>query len=99
MIDTVCLVQWKVIIEHLIAHDNLLFTDLLTRVTVAAGGLFSSNEVLPLPSLWLWFQGLSNRLEFFFFFFKKKYIYIYVYFIYTPVPTFPITNSVNRQQM
>ena len=61
VIDTVCLVQWKVIIEHLIAHDNLLFTDLLTRVTVAAGGLFSSNEVPPSLPLAL----VSGSINFF----------------------------------
>ena len=35
----------QIITEHLIAHDNLLFADLLVRVTTATGGLFSSNEV------------------------------------------------------
>ena len=45
VVDPTSLYQWKVITEHLIAHDNLLFQDLLVRVTTATGGLFSSNEV------------------------------------------------------
>ncbi|KAL5265755.1 hypothetical protein ACHWQZ_G006460 [Mnemiopsis leidyi] len=45
IMDPTALPQWKIITEHLIAHDNLLFQDLLVRVTTATGGLFSSNEV------------------------------------------------------
>ena len=45
VMEPTALCQWKVITEHLIAHDNLLFQDLLVRVTTATGGLFSSNEV------------------------------------------------------
>eukprot|EP00116_Pleurobrachia_bachei_P000539 sb/3460801/ len=36
--------QWKIIIEHLIAHDTLLFQDMLARVTGASAGILSSSE-------------------------------------------------------